>query len=99
MKKTLIVWGIAGFLLSFALGFFAGREHLRSEIKDSYQEMVERVSDRYLEHKEQQLEKAKQEYQENYDKAMEEYEQALAEQEESGEIRFGVTPPVAMPAE
>lgn len=99
MKKIIIVGAIVGFLISFSLGFFVGREYLRHEIKKSYQEVTEKMADRYLQYQEEELEKIKQEAKENYDKAMEEYEQALVEQEEGGEFRFWVTPPVALPVE
>lgn len=91
--------GIIWFLVTFCLGFFAGREHLRYQIKSSYQEISESIANRYLEKKNQELDQLKAENKANYEQAMDDYNRLLEEQEESGEYRFWVTPPVALPME
>lgn len=98
-KTLLIVVGVIWFLVTFCLGFFAGREHLRYQIKSSYQEISESITNRYLEKKNQELDQLKAENEANYGQAMDDYNRLLEEQEESGEYRFWATPPVVLPTE
>ena len=98
-KTLLIVVGVIWFLVTFCLGFVAGREYLRYQIKSSYQEISESITNHYLEKKNQELDQLKAENEANYEQAKDDYNRLLEEQEESGEYRFWVTPPVALPME